>query len=47
MAQRGLSQWFTEYNTERPHPALGYATPSEWDFSPESYGDTPAAWRWR
>jgi putative transposase len=46
-AQRGLSQWFREYNTERPHQALDYATPAAWYFSPESYGATPAAWRWR
>lgn len=46
-AQRGLARWFSEYNTERPHSALGYATPAEWHHSPESYGAKPAAWRWR
>ena len=47
MAQRGLARWFGEYNTERPHQALGYATPGEWDHAPESYGARPAAWRWQ
>lgn len=46
-AQRGLASWFTEYNTVRPHSALGYATPAEWHHSPESYGAKPAAWRWK
>ena len=46
-AQRGLARWFAEYNTVRPHQALGYATPGEWYHSPESYGAKPAAWRWK
>ncbi len=46
-AHRGLSRWFAEYNTERPHQALGYATPAELYNCPESYGATPAAWRWK
>jgi putative transposase len=46
-AQRGLSRWFTGYNTERPHQALEYATPAEWYHSPESYGARPAPWRWK
>ena len=46
-AQRGLARWFGDYNTERPHQALGYATPGELYHSPESYGAKPAAWRWR
>lgn len=45
-AQRGLTHWFTDYNTVRPHQALGYATPGEWYHSPESYGAKPAAWGW-
>ena len=45
-AQRGLAQWFGDYNTVRPHQALGYATPGELYHSPESYGAKPAAWRW-
>ena len=46
-AQRGLGRWFKEYNTVRPHQALGYATPGEWYHAPESYGAKPAAWRWK
>jgi len=46
-AHRGLARWFEEYNTSRPHQALGYATPGEWYRSPESYGATPARWRWQ
>ena len=46
-AQRGLTRWFGEYNEERPHQALHYATPGEWYRSPESYGARPAAWGWK
>ena len=46
-AQRGLARWFGDYNTRRPHQALGYATPGELYHSPESYGAKPAAWRWQ
>ena len=46
-AHRGLARWFGDYNTLRPHQALGYATPAELYHSPESYGAKPAAWRWR
>jgi len=46
-AQRGLARWFCQYNTARPHQALGYATPAELYRSPESYGAKPAAWRWK
>jgi len=46
-AQRGLARWFGEYNTERPHQALEYATPAEWYHAAESYGARPAAWRWK
>ena len=46
-AHRGLARWFADYNTLRPHQALGYATPAELYHSPESYGAKPAAWRWR
>lgn len=42
----GMSRWFRGYNTARPHQNLGYATPAEWYFAPESYGASPAAWRW-
>lgn len=47
MAHRGLARWFVDYNTVRPHQALGYATPGELYHSPESYGAKPAAWRWK
>lgn len=43
-AQRGLAHWFGEYNRQRPHQALGYATPGELYESPESYGAKPAVW---
>ena len=46
-AQLGINQWFRGYNVERPHQALGYATPAEWYHASESYGATPAAWRWK
>ncbi len=46
-AERGLTQWFGDYNTKRPHQALEYATPAEWYHAPESYGAKPAAWRWK
>jgi len=46
-AQRGLARWFADYNTARPHQALGYAMPAELYHSPESYGAKPAAWRWK
>jgi putative transposase len=46
-AQRGLGRWFGEYNTERPHQALGYATPWELYHAPESHGAKLAAWRWK
>jgi putative transposase len=43
-AGRGLGRWFDRYNEERPHQALGYATPSEVYFAPDSYGAKPATW---
>ena len=46
-AQRGLARWFEEYNKQRPHQALGYATPGELYHAPESHGARPAAWRWK
>lgn len=46
-AQRGLGRWFGDDNTERPHQALGYATPGELYHAPEAHGAKPAAWRWR
>jgi putative transposase len=47
MAQRGLASWFEKYNTQRPHQALGYATPGDLYHAPESHGAKPAAWRWK
>jgi putative transposase len=46
-AQRGLSRWFGDYNTVRPHQGLDYATPGEFYHSPETFGATPAAWQWK
>lgn len=43
-AGRGIGKWFDCYNQERPHQALGYATPEEVYRSPESYGAKPAKW---
>ena len=43
-AGRGLGRWFDRYNQERPHQALGYATPGEVYAAPESYGAKPATW---
>jgi putative transposase len=43
-AGRGLGRWFGCYNDERPHQALGYATPAEWYHAAESYGGQPAQW---
>ena len=43
-AGRGLGRWFDGYNTERPHQALGYATPADVYFAPASHGAKPATW---
>jgi putative transposase len=43
-AGRGLGRWFDGYNQERPHQALGYATPAEVYLAPDSYGAKPATW---
>ena len=43
-AGRGLGRWFDRYNQERPHQALGYATPSEVYFPPDASGAQPATW---
>jgi putative transposase len=43
-AGRGLGRWFDNYNQERPHQALGYATPAEVYFDPGAYGAQPACW---
>ena len=43
-AGRGLGRWFDGYNQERPHQALGYATPAEVYFDPGAHGAKPATW---
>ena len=43
-AGRGLGRWFDRYNAERPHQALGYATPAEVYFAPDAHGAKPATW---
>lgn len=43
-AGRGIGKWFASYNQERPHQALGYATPEQVYRSPQSYGARPATW---
>ena len=43
-AGRGLGRWFEQYNQERPHQALGYATPAEVYGAPDSHGAKPATW---
>jgi len=42
--REGVGHWFGDYNTDRPHQALGYATPGEVYHFPESYGAKPASW---
>jgi len=41
---RGMDRWFSHYNEQRPHQALGYATPSEVYRNGESYGAKAAEW---
>ena len=43
-AGRGLGRWFDGYNQERPHQALGYATPAEVYYDPGAHGAQPASW---
>ena len=43
-AGRGLGRWFDGYNQERPHQALGYATPAQVYFDPGAHGALPASW---
>lgn len=43
-AGRGLGRWFDGYNQERPHQALGYATPAQVYFEREQHGAQPATW---
>ena len=44
---RGLGKWFPQYNTQRPHQALGNATPAQWYQDPSAYGARPADWSWK
>lgn len=43
-AGRGLGRWFGSYNEERPHQALGNATPARWYRDALEYGGRPASW---
>ena len=43
-AGRGLAGWFTHYNTERPHQALGHATPEQWYRQGAEFGGAPRTW---
>jgi putative transposase len=43
-AVRGLGRWFDSYNQERPHQALGYATPWEVYFDGRAHGAKPRSW---
>ncbi len=43
-AGRGLGRWFDNYNQERPHQALDYATPADVYFDPGAHGARPAKW---
>lgn len=43
-AGRGIHAYLKKYDDYRPHQALGYDTPAEWYFAPESHGAKPAAW---
>ena len=40
----GLDEWFTRYNSVRPHQSLGYATPWEYHYQGENHGAQPAPW---
>jgi putative transposase len=45
-AGRGIGMWISQYNNQRPHQSLGYATPAEYYFSPAEHGARQAAWQW-
>lgn len=42
--QAGANAWFADYNHERPHQALNYATPADLYFCPDAYGAKPPKW---
>lgn len=43
-AGRGLGVWFEKYNHDRPHQALGNATPADWYQRPQDFAGQPATW---
>lgn len=43
-AGRGLGRWFDQYNQERPHQALEYATPAQVYGDPGAFGAKPRTW---
>jgi len=43
-AGRGLGRWFGIYNEERPHQALGNATPARWYRDASEFGGQSASW---
>jgi len=43
-AGRGLGRYFDRYNQERPHQALGYATPARVYFDPQEHRGKPRTW---
>ncbi len=38
------ARWFGEYNNQRPHQALNYATPAQYYLDPDGHGARPAVW---
>jgi len=42
----GFDEWFTRYNTIRPHQSLDYGTPWEYRRQSENHGAQSALW-WR
>ena len=40
----GVERWFKHYNRNRPHQALGYATPWEYHFGPDKFGAKIPKW---